>query len=297
MGGAIFNNGMLTVADSKISNNTAIPETNNTDSGIGIGGGIGNFNYGITTIINSTFTGNNANSGGGLLSFSGIGDFANQVTVINSIFEGNTAVYNGGAIGANANEFSITNSTLVNNTANNDSGDAIYGTPVTLQNTIIANDNPNDDVAVFGDVTANGANIVADNSLTGANILNADPMLDTDLVPLPGSPAIDAADSSLLPADEFDIDNDGDTTEPLPLDVDGDPRIQGSNLDIGAQESSFTFDLVSDGITPSDAIFVINRIGEAVTNGRNAVADRDNDEDIDEDDVDLIIDAIGTPAN
>ena len=39
-----------------------------------------------------------------------------------------------------------------------------------------------------------------------------------------GSPCIDAGDNSAVPADVSDLDGDGDTVEPLPLDVTGCPR-------------------------------------------------------------------------
>ncbi len=39
-----------------------------------------------------------------------------------------------------------------------------------------------------------------------------------------GSPCIDAADNTAVPADDADLDNDGDTTEQTPLDLDGFPR-------------------------------------------------------------------------
>ena len=40
----------------------------------------------------------------------------------------------------------------------------------------------------------------------------------------PGSPAIDAADNTAVPADSADLDDDGDTDEPVPVDLDGNPR-------------------------------------------------------------------------
>ncbi len=52
--------------------------------------------------------------------------------------------------------------------------------------------------------------------------------LDDDLGDLhlqAGSPCIDAADGSSLPADEHDLDGDGDTTEPIPWDLERSPRI------------------------------------------------------------------------
>jgi hypothetical protein len=53
---------------------------------------------------------------------------------------------------------------------------------------------------------------------------------------LSGSPAIGAGDASLLPADAFDLDGDGNTAEPLPVDQRCLPRVVGGTLDIGAYE-------------------------------------------------------------
>jgi hypothetical protein len=50
------------------------------------------------------------------------------------------------------------------------------------------------------------------------------------------SPCIDTGDSSLLPPDQFDLDEDGNTTEPLPIDLDSLPRVVGANVDMGAFE-------------------------------------------------------------
>jgi hypothetical protein len=48
--------------------------------------------------------------------------------------------------------------------------------------------------------------------------------LDDDLRLQLASPAIDAGDNSAVPVDTADLDGDGDTTEPLPLDLAGNPR-------------------------------------------------------------------------
>ena len=55
------------------------------------------------------------------------------------------------------------------------------------------------------------------------------------------SPALNAGDASMLPADVTDLDGDGDVTEPIPFDLNGDPRIYGSALDLGAFETSVIF--------------------------------------------------------
>ncbi len=36
--------------------------------------------------------------------------------------------------------------------------------------------------------------------------------------------------------DEFDLDGDGDTTEPVPYDLDSSPRIEGASVDLGPYE-------------------------------------------------------------
>jgi hypothetical protein len=57
-----------------------------------------------------------------------------------------------------------------------------------------------------------------------------------------GSPCLDAGDNSLLPPDVAELDSDGDTEEPLPLDLAGAPRTVDGNsdstviVDVGAYE-------------------------------------------------------------
>jgi hypothetical protein len=59
---------------------------------------------------------------------------------------------------------------------------------------------------------------------------------------LPGSPCIDAGDNNSVPQDIADLDGDGNTTEPIPFDLDGNPRIVDGNndgksvVDMGAYE-------------------------------------------------------------
>ncbi len=47
---------------------------------------------------------------------------------------------------------------------------------------------------------------------------------DDDLRLLPGSPCIDAGDNTAVPADELDLDGDNELSEPLPFDLDSNPR-------------------------------------------------------------------------
>lgn len=50
------------------------------------------------------------------------------------------------------------------------------------------------------------------------------------------SPAIDHGSNSLTPADHADVDHDGNTTEDHPLDLAGENRIRGGQVDAGAYE-------------------------------------------------------------
>jgi hypothetical protein len=65
-------------------------------------------------------------------------------------------------------------------------------------------------VTVWGDFAALGS--------SGTNYRVHDYRLST------GSPCIDAADNGFLPPDTYDLNNNGDTDEPIPLDLDSNPR-------------------------------------------------------------------------
>jgi len=63
---------------------------------------------------------------------------------------------------------------------------------------------------------------------------------DDDLRLGHGSPCIDAGDPTALPKDFADMDDDGNTAEPLPHDRDGRTRIVGTSVDMGAYETPAT---------------------------------------------------------
>src|SRR5207248_1223141 len=77
------------------------------------------------------------------------------------------------------------------------------------------------------------------NALLGPLANNGGPT-QTHLL-LPGSPAINAGSNANLPPDTFDLDNDGDTAEPLPVDQRGIGfgRIVNTTVDIGAVEVNY----------------------------------------------------------
>ena len=181
--------------------------------------------------------------------------------------EGNQAYDAGGGIATDAGaQVMVESSTInANNSAVGGAGiDLFGGSTLTLTNSVVSNNNA---TGVASDIGESGPNstINADNSFietnatidSGANnqVNAGNPILDgildfnggavTTLLPLPGSPLIGAGDATLLPADIFDVDRDGDTTEKLPLDANLNGRAI-AGLDIGASE--FNQNLVVDTI-------------------------------------------------
>jgi hypothetical protein len=86
-------------------------------------------------------------------------------------------------------------------------------------------------------------------TFAGSGCFDRNPLTDANGRPGPGSPCIDAGNNDLVPADDLDLDQDGDWTEPLETDLAGAPRFadvpsapdtgQGSPplVDIGAYEA------------------------------------------------------------
>ncbi|MCO6438691.1 MAG: DUF1565 domain-containing protein [Phycisphaerae bacterium] len=118
-----------------------------------------------------------------------------------------------------------------------------------------------------------------------------------DLRLIPGSPCIDAGDNSAVPADVADLDGDGDTTEPLPLDLAGMPRFTDDLItpdtggspppvvDMGAYETPSRGDCDgSASINLSDFALVANCLaGPGMTKGATCTCsdvDLDGDTDL-----------------
>jgi len=123
-GGAIYNDGTLTVDNSTFTNNTA------TD----YGGGGAIVNEGTLNVTDSNFEGNNAGVAGALYNYGG------NLNIIDSTFTNNIAQYGGAII--NDGTLTVDNSTFTNNTAT-DYGGAIFnsnsGTATVNFNRIIGN--------------------------------------------------------------------------------------------------------------------------------------------------------------
>ncbi len=77
------------------------------------------------------------------------------------------------------------------------------------------------------------------------NNIDVDPLLTPDGHLRAGSPCVNAGSNGFLPADTIDLDGDGNTTETVPFDLDGDDRVIDGWVDMGADEF---FDSDSNGL-------------------------------------------------
>lgn len=207
------------------------------------GGAIGN-RTSFTTVVNGQFFQNGATSGGAV--YNAIGA---TLRIANCLFTGNLAS-SGGAINNNIQASAIvSNSTFSNNSADAGSVGGILNATasslLTLSNSILWNNDANGLVdfdtqiglavgiatvdytciqGLPGDFPGNGN--IADNpnfiDPAGPDDLLGTP--DDDLRLASSSPCIDAAANSLIADDFADLDGDLDTSEPLPIDLIGNPR-------------------------------------------------------------------------
>ncbi|MEH2243208.1 DUF4347 domain-containing protein [Nostoc sp.] len=176
-GGGIFNDassgktGTLSLINSSVSGNTA-----------NSGGGI--YNQGGTlSLTSSTVSGNTATSGGGIFNGNDNGYSSGSATLTNSTISGNTALEDGGGIYndyayVGDNSLTLSSTTINNNTADSDSNGtgngggvfSVYDDPVNVKvsNTIIAG---NFDKSTSGDIDpdVSGGLVDSGNNLIGNN--------------------------------------------------------------------------------------------------------------------------------
>ena len=271
-GGAIFNSGTLTLRDCVLANNAA-----------GHGGAV--ISTGALNVIGCTFHNNRAFQTGGALE--GVG----TVNVTNSTFSANGANFGGGGIDIATGTAMLTNCTFVGNTAGFEASQVRKepSTTVLLRNTLVDHVT-NAAPILFGSFTSLGNNLIgsSDGANGFVNGANGDKVgtlaapLNALLAPLaiyggpapthallPGSPAINAAQSCVL--------TNTCPTNNLGFNLSTDQRGAGFNrqsgnfVDIGAFESrGFTL-AISGGNNQStglNALFA-NPLSVAVTASGN----------------------------
>ncbi len=218
--------------------NCAIMGNGNTAA---YGGGVACRDGSSPTLTNCAISGNTAGPGGGVYCAYG------SPTLTNCTINGNTSSYRGGGIfSEGASSPSLVNCTISGNAAN-DVGGGVYcwSGDATLTNCILWGDSPQEIYVVSANVLLNHCDVRG--GWPGDGNLDADPLLTPDGHLTAGSPCIDAGSTAALPLDWLDLDADEDVNEPIPYDIDGDARVLGTSVDIGADEF-----LDSDGDTLPD---------------------------------------------
>jgi hypothetical protein len=250
----------IVIRDTTFLKNTTDVGTSNQRRGAAIYVNYAKTTGGSLTVVNSSFLGNVAKNAGG----DGGAVFIQNTSAsfINTIFAANYSKFNGGAIFAhNVAPFKIYNSTFANNQGNSNHVRSSGSTHLYAYNSI------------FKDGGLGGTYTLDANTITSEDpefIRDPEDGLDDtwgtadddygDLRLQSTSPAIDAGDNTNLPADSEDLDGDIDTTENIPYDLDGNPRVvnggTSDTVDLGAYEYNDTVDtpsIVEKGAnTPND---------------------------------------------
>ena len=200
------------------------------------GGGMYNNSGSNPYMIDCIFRDNSSDKqhGGGMFNSS------SSPNIVNCIFSGNKAMAtarHGGAMHNFASSPTITNCILYKNEAgcygdginNHQFSDPVITNCILWSYTgdswpdVIFNTGSSDPVVTYCDVQGG-----AGEAWFGTGCIDEDPLFadpeNGDFHLQSNSPCIDAGNNSALPEDTFDIDNDGDTTEAIPYDFEGDDR-------------------------------------------------------------------------
>ena len=158
-GGAIYNNGTLTVSDCIFTNNKATA----------FGGAISNYNGTISSLNGCIFKGNSAGFGGAIDN-----NYRTIGTVIDCIFTGNNAIY-GGAISNYQGNITTLSGVFTNNTASKSGGAILnyHSTILAANGCIFTGNNATDSGgAIYNDGTINmHFNMFADNTATNGSAI------------------------------------------------------------------------------------------------------------------------------
>ena len=212
---------------------------------LGKGGGMYN-RYRSPTVVNCTFSENSARYSGG-----GMYNYLSSPILTNCTFSENSAVFGGGMYNYSLSSPKLSNCIFSGNTASNVgagmfnlwcsstltnctfSGNwAVYGSTVfndesslTLNNCILWDEG--DEIGIYDGLTIIVTYSDVQGGWPGEGNLDADPCFvdsdNSDYHLLPGSPCIDAGDPNYI-------------AEPNETDLDGNPRIINSRIDMGAYE-------------------------------------------------------------
>jgi len=244
-------------------------------------GGGGVYSYRASPIVSHcVFRANEAESGGGVFS-----DWESAMTVASCTFIKNRATDPGdvgGGIFDRSGMLQVSNSILWDNVdrggVSDESAqiDSSYGYPVNVSYSCIRGW-----TGWFGGV----GNIGEDPLFVDLNGPDDIPgTADDDVRLYPGSPCIDAGNNQQVSSDVLDLDGDGDTTEPIPLDRDGNPRFTDDPcaLDTGLADPDFpTLAIVDIGAYEHPAPLTDDTDGDGVTDCLDNCPDHANPDQAD----------------
>ncbi|MCZ6851838.1 MAG: right-handed parallel beta-helix repeat-containing protein [Planctomycetota bacterium] len=289
-GGGMYNSrgSSPTVTNCTFSGNTAVSPLL---GGGGDGGGMFNVNDSSPAVTNCTFNGNEAYLGGGMY------NSQSNPTVTNCTFSGNVGFIFGGAMLNEGSDPTVTNCTFSGNFALGGGGGMYnFTSNPTVTNCILWGDSSSE---IEGPATVSYSDVAG--GFAGLGNIDADPMfvdpINGDYRPSTGSPSIDAGNNWGVPIDADDYDQDGNTAELFPVDLDGNPRFNADEadfdpgcgvpvvVDMGAYEYQFApveevifADLNADGVVGIlDLLGVLAAWGDAKN---NCLADLDIDGDV-----------------
>lgn len=194
------------------------------------GGSWGGALIGTGTVTNSTFVGNGAGEGAALAL--GAGSSIINCTIVNNA--GADEFFGTAILG----EVSISNSIVY--------GNVVYGynpSPQIDPRAVVRYCNVEGGYPGTGNIDADPRFVVDPDGTPELFGCFSCPIAVGDLRLRAGAPCIDAGDNAALPPDEFDLDGDGNTTEPIPFDLAGLPRVvrgllgsSSATVDMGAYE-------------------------------------------------------------
>jgi predicted outer membrane repeat protein len=197
----------------------------------------------VLAIDNCVFAGNNAPRGGAInVSGSGFPQDA-PLIIANSTFVRNTAANEGGALRINQSaDVKLRNSIVWNNSSPTGPQIAIASAHGPAYVDATRCDVEGGQAAVWlgnnSNLTWGAGNFDLDPLFADADGADDDPLTlgDNDYRLLVNSPCIDAGDNALVELDVLDLDADGNTSEPVPFDLAGLPRLVDvpSAPDVGA---------------------------------------------------------------
>ncbi len=220
-------------------------EISDLSLGYGCGGVLVNARA-IAEISNSVFLGNFAHAGGGLC----VNNFS-EALVTNCTFAQNTSTIDGAGILTFRSVLTVVNSILWN-ILNNQVGEMF-----TIRSSVEEPANPADVVVESTCIQGGWSGVGNDNIDIDPgfmNVLGLDGIpgtLDDDVRLQYDSPCVDAGDNAGVPLDATDLDGDGDTSEPVSVDLNENPRMVGAAIDMGAYERE---DCNNNGIPDNDDI-------------------------------------------